>query len=115
MAYPTPIESFLNLSVPIQVTIALFGLVAVQQLRQGHIGRVGIASAGVAVFVVAYPRWEMLPEIWRLYTVIGGVFAIIAGVSYLTKTSLPTEFYKTALLLFGGATVILVFLYGIPF
>lgn len=109
-----PIQEFLRLSVPLQASVALLGLVAIQQLRQGHIGRVGIASAGVLVFGTAYPIWSQLSTMWRGYTAVAVVFAVIAGVSYLTKTSLTTGFYKIALLLYGAGPVIMVFLYGFP-
>ncbi|MFP9193178.1 hypothetical protein ACLI4Q_16205 [Natrialbaceae archaeon A-CW1-1] len=102
MSLPPIIDEFLQLSVPMQATILVLGLVAAQQVRQGHIGRVGIASAGAIVFGAAYPIWNTLSEIWKLYTAIAVVFAVIAGVSYLTKTSLSSEFYKIALMLYGG-------------
>lgn len=109
-----PVDQFLQLSVPLQASVVLLGLVAIQQLRQGHIGRVGIASAGVLIFGTAYPVWSQLAQVWRAYTAIAVLFAIIAAISYLTKTSLTTEFYRVALILFGAAPIILVFLYGMP-
>jgi hypothetical protein len=51
---------------------------------------------------------------WRLYTMVAVIFALIAAVSYLTKTSLTTGFYKIALLLYGAGPLIMVFLYGFP-
>ncbi|ELZ79430.1 hypothetical protein C455_07597 [Haloferax larsenii JCM 13917] len=108
------LQEFLQLSVPLQATILLLGLIAVQQLRQGHIGRVGIASAGVLVFGTAYPIWNQLGGVWRIYTGASVVFAVVAGASYLTKTSLSSEFYKIALLLYGGGPIIMVFLFGFP-
>jgi hypothetical protein len=114
MPVSNPIQEFLRLSVPLQATIALCGLVAVQQLRQGHIGRVGIASAGVLIFSTAYPIWSRLAEMWRLYTMVAVAFAVIAGLSYLSKTSLSTGFYKIALLLYGGSPIVMVLLYGFP-
>lgn len=108
------VQEFLALPVPIQITIAALGLAAVQQYRQGHIGRVGIASAGALVIGTAYPIWGQLSEIWRIYAMVAVPFASIAGVSYLTGTSLPTEFYKIALLLYGAVPVILALVYGFP-
>ena len=114
MPIQDPVHAFLQLSVPLQATIALLVLVAIQQIRQGHIGRVGIASAGVLVFITAYPIWSELARMWQLYTAMAVFFAIIAAVSYLTKTSLSTGFYKLALLLYGAGPLIMVFLYGFP-
>lgn len=114
MPVSDPIQQFMQLSVPLQASVILLVLVAIQQIRQGHIGRVGIASGGVLVFGTAYPIWNQLSSMWRLYTIVAVAFAVIAGVSYLTKTSLSTEFYKIALLLYGGGPIIMVFLYGFP-
>lgn len=114
MSIPGLAQEFFRLSVPLQATIAALGLAAVQQLRQGHIGRVGIVSAGAVVVGTAYPIWSQLTEIWRVYALVAVPFAFVAGISYLTKTSLPTEFYKIALLLYGGIPVILVLVYGLP-
>jgi len=108
------IGEFMELSVPLQLTIVALALAGVQQVRQGHIGRVGIVSAGVLVLGTAYPIWADLPEIWRMYAMIAVPFTGLAGVSYLTKTSLPSEFYKLALLLYGAAPVILALVYGFP-
>ena len=99
------LRAFIELSLPLQATIGVLGLAAVQQIRQGHIGRVGIASAGAIVFGAAYPFWSGLSGIWKAYAAIAVIFAVIAGISYLTKTSLPTGFYKIALLLYGGDPV----------
>jgi len=114
MSIQDPVQAFLELSVPLQASIALLVLVGIQQLRQGHIGRVGIASAGVLVFGTAYPVWNQLAGMWRLYTAVAVIFAVIAAVSYLTKMSLTTGFYKVALLLYGAGPLIMVFLYGFP-
>lgn len=114
MSIQSPIQEFMQLSVTLQASVVLLGLIMIKQLRQGHIGRVGIASAGVLVFGNAYPIWNQLAGMWRLYTAVAVVFAIIAAFSYLTKTSLWTEFYKIALLLYGAGPIIMVFLYGFP-
>lgn len=114
MPIPTPVQAFLDLSVPMQATIIVLGLAAIQQLRQGHMGRVAIASAAAIVIGVAYPTWGTLPKIWRIYTFGAVLFGGVAGLSYLTKTSLSTEFYKVALLLYGALPLILVILCGFP-
>lgn len=108
------VQAFLDLSVPVQLTITALGLGAIQQFRQGHIGRVGIFSAGALVLGTAYPIWSQLSEVWRIYAMIAVPFMGVAGLSYLSKTSLPSEFYKLALLLYGAAPVILVLVYGFP-
>lgn len=108
------IDWFIDLSFVFQLALLGLGLAAVQQFRQGYIGRVAIAGAAILVIQQAYPRWHSLSEIWQVYTGLAGVFGVIAGVSYLSKTSLSTEFYKIALLLYGAVPVILVLLLGFP-
>lgn len=114
MEISDPINVFLGFEITLQAVVILLILMAIQQIRQGHIGRVGIASAGVLVFVTAYPIWTELHAVWRGYTAVAVLFALIAGASYLTKTSLKTEFYRIAIVLYGGIPLILVFLYGLP-
>lgn len=114
MSIKSPIQEFIQLSVPLQASVVLLALIVIQQLRQRHIGRVSIAGAGVLVFGTAYPILNQLAGMWRLYTAVAVVFAIIAAFSYLTKTGLSTEFYQIALLLYGAGPIIMVFLYGFP-
>lgn len=103
-----------GLSIPMLALVLLLILTAIHQINKGHIGRVGIASAGVLVFTSAYPVWASLQEVWRQYTVVAGVFAVIAASSYMTKTSLPSEFYKIALVLYGGIPILLAWQFGFP-
>ncbi|NHN46394.1 hypothetical protein G9464_02100 [Halostella sp. JP-L12] len=114
MSVKNLIQEFMELPVSLQLTIGALGLAAVQQSRQGHIGRVGIASAGAIVIGAAYPIWGQLPEMWRMYSIVAVPFTAIAALSYLSRTSLPTEFYKLALLLYGAIPVILALVYGFP-
>lgn len=114
MALQNPVIWFMNKSFALKLTIGLLGLVAIQQLRQGHIGRVGIAGAGVLIIQQAHPVWNQLSGPWRIYALFAGIFAIVASLSYLTKTSLPSEFYKAALLLFVGGSILLVFWVSFP-
>lgn len=113
-----PIEYLISrvLALPpvIQLTFVGLLLVAIQQIRQGHIGRVGIASAGILILQQAYPIWGELSVPWKLYTLLAVVFGMVAAVSYLTKTSLSSGFYKAALALFGGGTIIMVLFVGFP-
>lgn len=107
-------EKVSGLSIPMLALVLLLVLTAIHQINKGHIGRVGIASAGVLVFTSAYPVWGSLQEVWRLYTILAGGFAIIAASSYMTKTSLPSEFYKIALVLYGGIPILLAWQFGFP-
>lgn len=114
MADISIIDQFLELPVPLQITIGVLILVALQQIRQKHIGRVGIVSAGAFVIATAYPIWSQLEGIWRLYVIVAVPFTFLAGISYITKFSLPTGFYRLALLLYGAIPMILVVVFGFP-
>lgn len=114
MMIENPIDWFLSLPVVLQLTILGLGLAALQQFRQGHIGRIGIAAAGILIIQQAYPVWNQLSSEWRLYSTVAGLFAIVAGFSYITKTSLPSEFYRAAFLLFGGGTIVMILWVGFP-
>lgn len=114
MALEQPIAWFLEQSFGVKLLIVGLALAGLQQSRQGHIGRVGIACAAIIVIQQAYPIWGQLSGAWRLYAMLAGIFGSIAAVSYISKTSLTTEFYQAALLLFGGGTVIMVLWFGFP-
>jgi len=109
-----PITWFILQPLPLQLAVGGLALAAIQQFNQGHIGRVGIATAAILVIQMAYPIWGNLAPIWRIYTLISVIFGGVATVSYLTKTSLNTQFYRTAFWLYGGVTIILVMIYGMP-
>jgi len=107
-------EPLFSLSPVVQLGILGFVAIAIQQIRQGHIGRVGIFGAAIVVAQSAYPIWESL-SIWvRSYTALAGIFGSIAILSYLTGTSLPSGFYRIALVLFGGGSLILVVVFVFP-
>ncbi|MFA9518186.1 hypothetical protein ACERIT_13385 [Halopenitus sp. H-Gu1] len=108
------IQWFTNLSLIFQLTLVGLVMVAVQQVRQKHIGRVGTVGIGIIVIQQAYPTWETLPQIWQIYVAGAGVCGLIAGVSYLTKASLPSEFYKFVFYVYGAFTVGIILIFGFP-
>jgi bacteriorhodopsin len=108
------IQWFTNLPVIFQLTLVGLALAGVQQARQGYIGRVTIAGMAILILQQAYPVWDTLPQIWKYYTFGAVGFGGIGAVSYLSKTSLPTEYYKIALLLYGAVPVGIILWFGFP-
>jgi hypothetical protein len=108
------IQWFLDLSVIFQLTLLGLLLAAIQQARQQYIGRIAIAGMAILIVQQAYPVWETLAPLWRYYTLVALVWGGIGTVTYLSKTSLPTEYYKTAYVIYGALPVGLVLLFGFP-
>lgn len=111
---PELIESFLGLSPVVQLGLLGLGAVAIQQLRQGYIGRVGVFGSAVVIWQYAYPVWGTLHPYLKMYSIVAGLFGVGGMAAYLTGTSLPSAYYKIALLLFGGIPLIFVIVFGFP-
>lgn len=108
------IDRFTELPFVFQLTLAGLALTAVQQARQGYMGRVAIAGAAILIVQQAYPIWNTLPSIWQYYTISAVVWGGTGAISYLTRTSLPTEYYKIALLLYGAIPAAIILTFGFP-
>ena len=87
--------------------LALLSLYGLKEFRQGHIGRVGLTANVFLLWQLAYPVWANIPELGQLYLNVGTLMAIVAVPSYITKISLPTEFYTWAFRLYSSISVIL--------
>jgi len=108
---PTPWipESLVVVPKPVAIGgLIVLGLQGVKQFRQGHIGRVEIVASVFLLSQIVVPNWSVAPTIIQWLTNIGVPVAVIAGLSYLFKESLPTEFYELAYLLFGSLTILVV-------
>jgi len=70
----------------------------------------------MAILIIqqAYPVWGTLPQIWKLYTFGAVAWGGIGAVTYLSDTSLPTEYYKIAFLLYGAVPVGIILWFGFP-
>lgn len=108
------ISWFASLSLILQLTLIGLTLVGLEQFRQGHIGRVGTVTLVIILLSFAYPSWSSLETIWRVYTLVGGLIAIIAGTSYITKKSLPTGFYKFVFVFYGAIPIGLILIFDFP-
>lgn len=87
--------------------LALLSLYGLKELRQGHIGRVGLAANVFLLWQLLYPNWEGLPQIAQVYVNAGNVMALIAVPSYVTKISLPSAFYKWSFRLYSSLSVLI--------
>lgn len=107
MASPWMLSSLVML--PELVSIGAMGvllLAGIKEMRQGHIGRVGIVMNVFLLWQILLPHWSSLSSLFQWYGNIGTVFAVIAGPSYLAKKSLPTGFYKMAFLLYSSLSLL---------
>ncbi|MEM2939306.1 MAG: hypothetical protein QXU95_03410 [Candidatus Bathyarchaeia archaeon] len=93
--------------------LAILGLflTAIMEIRQGHIGRIDIALNVFLLWQIYYPKWAMLSELFQWYLNISTPFAIVAILSYLIEESLPTEFYRFALILYGSLTILFIIIF----
>jgi len=94
--------------------LVLFGIV---EFRKGHIGRISIAGNAFLLWQIFFSSWNVLPSWFQWYLNLGTIFAVIAVPSYLFKnsfkTSLPTEFYKIAFVLYGSFSIIVAIIIAI--
>lgn len=95
--------------------IALIGLViaGIAEIRQGHIGRIGIAANAFLLWQIFFPIWSTIPNWFQWYLNVGTILAAIAIPSYLFRFSLPSEFYTFSFIGYGSFSVILAIL--VPF
>jgi hypothetical protein len=90
--------------------ILVLVITGIMELRQGHIGRIGIACNAFLLWQIFYAKWVLLPELMQWYLNLGTIFAIIALVSYFLGESLPAGFYSLAFVLYGSISLIVVIL-----
>src|SRR5437867_8604492 len=80
---------------------------AIGEMRRGYMGRIGIATNAFLLWQIFFNYWNSLPELYQWYLNFGTVAAVIAIFTYLTKISLPTEFYELSLIFYGSLSVLL--------
>ena len=90
--------------------MALLGL---QEYAQGHIGRLGLAANAFFLWQIFFTKWLLLPELFQWYLNLGTIFAIVGVGSYLLRESLPTIFYRIALVLYGSISIIVIIILGL--
>lgn len=87
------------------LVVAALVIGAIVEIRQGHIGRPMIAVNALLLWQLFYGTWGDLPTWLQAYLNGGTILGGLALISYATKVSLPTEFYKLAFLAYGSISV----------
>lgn len=90
------------------IGILVLVFLAIVNIRQGHVGRPSIVANVVLLWQIFYPRWYLLPSQIQLYLNVGTIIAIIAGISYFAKISLPTEYYKFAFIGYSAFSILII-------
>lgn len=90
------------------IALLLLVVAGIAELRQGHIGRLGITANAFFLWQIFFPIWTNLPQWFQWYLNIGTILAIIALPSYLLKISLPSHFYGFAFVGYSSFSLILV-------
>lgn len=88
------------------VAMLFLVIYGIREIRRGHIGRIELAANVFLVWQLFFPVWASLPEYFQLYLNVGSVVAIVALVTYFTRTSIPSGFYKFTLVTYGSIAVV---------
>lgn len=73
-----------------------------QEIKKGFTGRVSLMANTASIFTVAGPIWANLPWYLQLWALFGIPIGIIAFLTYMTDTSLPSEFYFITWLVYNS-------------
>ncbi|MFZ3077173.1 MAG: hypothetical protein WA139_01845 [Candidatus Aenigmatarchaeota archaeon] len=108
MVFPFMVSQLIFLPQSISL-IAIVGLTlaGVMEIRQGHIGRIGLAINALLLWQIFFGTWMFLPEWFQWYLNIGTIMMFIAVPAYIFGQSLPKEFYQVSFILYGSLSVIL--------
>ncbi|MBI2654399.1 hypothetical protein HYX02_06355 [Candidatus Woesearchaeota archaeon] len=109
MTTPLMIETLIILPKSLSY-IAMIGLVVagIVEFRQSYIGRVGIFLNSLLLWQIFYHYFNNLPNWFQIYLNIGTIIGIIALVAYLSKESLPVEFYQISFLAYGSFSILII-------
>jgi hypothetical protein len=91
------------------VLIGLF-IAGVAEIRQGHIGRIGIFLNSMFLWQIFYEQFQELPLWFQWYLNIGTILGLLAIISYILSESLPTEYYQFCFIAYGSISIIIIFL-----
>jgi len=103
---------FLPKPIPI-LSLIIILLSCLKELRQGYIGRIGIAANAFLLWQIFFNAWDRLPTFFQWYLNIGTVVGIIAIISYISKESLPSEFYDFCYIFYGSLSILLTIIFAI--
>ncbi|GEM_PF-2795099 len=97
------------------IGICLLILLGRKEHARRHVGRLGIVGNSLFLWQVFYNAWASLPNWMAWYLNLGTIFGGIALLTYLSRDSLPTEYYNVALWLYGSFSVLIVLLMAVAY
>jgi hypothetical protein len=95
------------------ILLLLYGYI---EIRKHHIGRISMVANVFLLWQVFYNNFALLPGFLQWYLNVGSILAVIGLLTYLSRSSLPSGFYKITFLLYGSLPVLIIigaFLTGI--
>ena len=88
--------------------MVLLMILGYAEVRRTYIGRVAMVANVLLLWQVFYSKFPQLPGYLQWYLNIGSILAGIGLLTYLSRSSLPSEFYRVTFLLYGSFSVLLV-------
>lgn len=117
MAAPFMIGSLVLLpplvSVGALILLLIYGYI---EMRKQYIGRIAMVANVFLLWQIFYNNFQQLPSALQWYLNIGSILAIVGLITYLSRSSLPSGFYRIGFLLYGSISVLIVigaFLFGL--
>lgn len=100
-------------SVGALILLLIYGYI---EMRQQYIGRIAMVANVFLLWQIFYNNFQQLPGALQWYLDIGSVIAIVGLITYLSRSSLPTGFYRIGFLFYGSISILVViaaFLFGL--
>jgi hypothetical protein len=92
------------------IALILLLIAGVVEIRQGHIGRVGIFLNSMLLWQIFYEPFQTLPLWFQWYLNIGTILGVLALIAYFLHESLPTEFYQISFIAYGSISILVILL-----
>lgn len=100
---------FLPKSVSYLALIVLL-IAGIVEIRQGHIGRVGIFLNSMLLWQLFYEPFQTLPLWFQWYLNIGTILGVLALIAYFLHERLPKEFYQFGFIAYGSISILIILL-----
>lgn len=85
-------------------------IAGIAEIRQGHIGRVGIFLNSMFLWQIFYESFQTLPEWFQWYLNIGTILGVLALIAYFLHERLPTAFYQFCFIAYGSISILIILL-----
>ena len=73
-----------------------------QEIKRGFTGRTSLVANTSSILAVAGPFWSSLPWFLHWWVLLSIPICLLAFFTYITDTSMPTDFYKGTWLLYNS-------------